>query len=228
MSKPIPVITIDGPSGTGKGTVSAILCEKLGFHFLDSGALYRLLGFAANKHQVDFGDIARLGQMAEKLDIEFQVSANKSVATKIFLEKQDVTDDIRTEVCGNLASKVAVIPQVRQALVARQLAFRQSPGLVADGRDMGTVIFPDAQLKIYLTATAEERAQRRYNQLRQKGIDVKLADLFEEIKERDERDSQRKVAPLKPAEDAVVIDTSILSIDAVVDQVMALWAGVSS
>ena len=227
MSSDIPVITVDGPSGTGKGTVSAIICQKLGFHFLDSGALYRLLGLATQNHNISFDDVEALVSLAKDLDIEFEKSQEGVITGEILLEGQGVSGFIRTEECGNWASKVAVIPEVRQALVARQHAFRQFPGLVADGRDMGTVIFPNANLKIYLTASAEERAERRHNQLKQKGIDVKLADLYEEIKERDARDSNRKVAPLKPAEDAVVIDTTDLDIDSVVNQVISAWENVS-
>ncbi len=218
----IPVITIDGPSGTGKGTVSAILCEKLAFNFLDSGALYRLLGLAAKKHGVPCEEHARLAEMAGALDIEFQ-PVTEGGGVEIYLEGHRVTEKIRTEACGTLASKIAVIPQVRQALVARQHEFRKPPGLVADGRDMGTVIFPDANLKIFLTASPEVRAERRYNQLKLKGIGVKLDAVLDEIKARDARDSGRAVAPLRPADDAVIIDTSALSVDAVVDCVMDEW-----
>lgn len=216
MQSNIPVITVDGPSGTGKGTVSAILCKNLGFNFLDSGALYRLLALASKNHELAPDQYAELTDLAANLDVKF-------LSGEIFLESQKVTDLIRTEECGNLASKIAVIPEVRQALVARQHAFKQPPGLVADGRDMGTVIFPDAQLKIFLTASAEVRAERRYNQLKQKEIGAKLADLFLEIKERDARDSSRAVSPLKPADDAIIIDTSAMNVDDVVAKVLQAW-----
>ncbi len=218
----IPVITIDGPSGTGKGTVSGVLCEKLAFNFLDSGALYRLLGLAAKKHTVQLDEHARLAEMAGMLDIRFQ-PGKEGASGEIYLEGHRVTEEIRTEACGTLASKIAVIPQVRQALVARQHEFRKPPGLVADGRDMGTVIFPDANLKIFLTASAEVRAERRYNQLKLKGIDVKLDAVLDEIRARDARDSGRAVAPLRPADDAVIIDTSTLPVDAVVNRIMGEW-----
>jgi cytidylate kinase len=227
MNKPIPVITVDGPSGTGKGTVSAIICQKLEFNFLDSGALYRLLALASKNKGISPDDNRALVALAETLDVVFKPNSEAPSESTILLSDQEVTNLIRTEECGNLASKIAIIPEVRKALTARQHAFCAEPGLVADGRDMGTVIFPNATLKIYLTATAEERGRRRHNQLKQKGIDVKLGDLFEEIKERDDRDSNRTVAPLKPADDAIVIDTSALSIEDVVNRIMAEWAKVS-
>lgn len=207
------IITIDGPSGSGKGTVAALVARRLGWSLLDSGALYRLVGLAALRGHIDLGDEHAVAVLARNLDVEFGDG-------KILLEKQDVTDDIRTESSGNAASKVGALPAVRQALLERQRAFAQPPGLVADGRDMGTVIFPAAEVKIFLTASPEERAQRRYKQLIEKGFSANLARLVEEIRERDERDASRAVAPLKPADDAVVVDSTALSIDEVVAEVM--------
>ncbi len=212
-----PVVTIDGPSGTGKGTVAQIMADELGWHLLDSGALYRLLALSALSHHIDFKDINTITDMARNLDVEFRPGDN--IHADIFLEGQEVSAQIRTEEMGNNASIVAVIPSVREALFDRQLAFRQLPGLVADGRDMGTVIFPDADLKIYLTASAQKRAERRYKQLKEKGLSVNITDLSREIAERDERDASRTVAPLKPAHDAIVIDTSDMTIDEVMGQV---------
>lgn len=217
----IPVITVDGPSGTGKGTVCSFLADWLGWHFLDSGALYRLLALAAQKRGLPTTDIAGLAQLAENLDIEFEVQgAGKLV--KVMLDGEDATDAIRTEDCGHAASVVAAIPEVRRALLSRQHGFHQAPGLVADGRDMGTVVFPAADLKIFLTASAEERANRRHKQLKEKGISANLRHLSADISARDERDSQRAVSPLKPAEDAVVIDTSEMDIETVVGSIREL------
>ncbi len=217
----IPVITVDGPSGTGKGTVCSFLADWLGWHFLDSGALYRLLALAAQKRDLPTTDIAGLAQLAENLDIEFEVQgAGKLV--KVVLDGEDATDAIRTEDCGHAASVVAAIPEVRRALLSRQHGFHQAPGLVADGRDMGTVVFPAADLKIFLTASAEERAKRRHKQLKEKGISANLRHLSADISARDERDSQRAVSPLKPAEDAVVIDTSEMDIETVVGSIREL------
>ncbi|MEQ8289132.1 MAG: (d)CMP kinase [Gammaproteobacteria bacterium] len=217
----IPVITVDGPSGTGKGTVCSFLADWLGWHFLDSGALYRLLALAAQKRDLPTTDIAGLAQLAENLDIEFEVQgAGKLV--KVVLDGEDATDAIRTEDCGHAASVVAAIPEVRRALLSRQHGFHQAPGLVADGRDMGTVVFPAADLKIFLTASAEERAKRRHKQLKEKGISATLRHLSADISARDERDSQRAVSPLKPAEDAVVIDTSEMDIETVVGSIREL------
>lgn len=217
----IPVITVDGPSGTGKGTVCSFLADWLGWHFLDSGALYRLLALAAQKRDLLTTDISGLAQLAENLDIEFEVQgAGKLV--KVVLDGEDATDTIRTEECGHAASVVAAIPEVRRALLTRQHGFHQAPGLVADGRDMGTVVFPAADLKIFLTASAEERANRRHKQLKEKGISANLRHLSADISARDERDSQRAVSPLKPAEDAVVIDTSEMDIDTVVGSIREL------
>jgi len=214
------VVTIDGPSGTGKGTISAIVAGKLGWNMLDSGALYRLTALAAINHAIDFNDKNKIAGIAETLDVAFVPDTNNQI--RIVLEGQDVTNDIRTETAGNNASIIAAIPEVRQALVNRQHAFLHSPGLVADGRDMGTVIFPNAPLKIFLTASAEERASRRLKQLKEKGINVNIDSLSREISERDERDSSRTVAPLKPADDAEILDTSDLTIDEVVESVFVL------
>ena len=213
-----PVITIDGPSGSGKGTIASKLAEKLGFALLDSGALYRVLGIAALKREIDLANHQQLADLARDLDIEF----GKSGPDSVWLDNEDVTLEIRTAIASDLASKVGAIAVAREALFERQLTFRQAPGLVADGRDMGTIVFPDAEVKIFLTASPNERAQRRYKQLIGKGIDAILPDLLRDLKERDERDSQRAISPLKPADDAKVLDTTGLTIEQVVDQVMAL------
>ena len=215
---PAPVIAIDGPSGTGKGTVASFVAEQLGFHLLDSGALYRLLGIAALKAGVDIGDAQAIAQLAHTLDIQFDPKTPGAV----HLNGEDVTLEIRTDRGSEMASLVGAIPEAREALLERQLAFRQFPGLVADGRDMGTVVFPDASLKIFLTASPEERAQRRYKQLIDKGIDAILPALLQDLKERDARDSEREASPLKPASDAIVLDTTELSEQQVIEHVMAL------
>lgn len=214
----VPVIAIDGPSGSGKGAVASALAERLGFSLLDSGALYRVLGVAAHKAEIDRDDTEALTTLAASMNIEFGRSGPDSV----WLNGEDISREIRTDLGSILASQVGAIPAARQALHDRQLAFRRAPGLVADGRDMGTVVFPDAALKIFLTASVEERAQRRYKQLIGKGIDAILPDLLRDLKERDERDSQRSVSPLKPAEDAVVIDSTDLTLDEVIVRVMDL------
>lgn len=215
----IPVLTIDGPSGSGKGTVAQQLAKQLNWHYLDSGALYRVLAQAALKRGVDLTDIPQLTQLAEQLDVVFVVTDQ---GLQVILEGEDVSTIIRSEKAGNAASKVAIIPQVRTALLQRQRNFRQLPGLITDGRDMGTVVFPDAPYKVFLTASAAIRAERRYKQLKEKGIDSNLADLITEISERDRRDSERKVAPLKPAADALIIDSTALGIEKVVEQISAL------
>ncbi|PKM11588.1 MAG: cytidylate kinase [Gammaproteobacteria bacterium HGW-Gammaproteobacteria-5] len=220
MIRPVPVITIDGPSGSGKGTVAALLAGKLGWNFLDSGALYRLLAFAARNHGVDLTNEEALKVLAEHLDVQFG-AARDGHGMIIILEGEEVTESIRNEQVGAGASQVAALPVVRTALLQRQKAFREAPGLVADGRDMGTVVFPDAPLKIFLTASTEERARRRYLQLKARGDDVNLASLLEEIRERDERDTQRAVAPLKPADDAVQLDSTTLSIDEVLQKILS-------
>ena len=211
----IPVITIDGPSGAGKGTVSLRLAKQLGWHVLDSGALYRVLALAAYHQSVSLTDEAALATLATGLKVVFEGLPDLS-GMQVILAGQDVSRELRTENCGTAASKIAILPTVRQALLDRQRAFRQAPGLVADGRDMGTVVFPEASIKVFLTATAEERAQRRYKQLKEKGISAKLADLMIEIAERDQRDAARAVAPLVAAADALVIDTSGVPIEEVV------------
>ena len=208
------VITIDGPSGSGKGTVAGLLAAKLGWKLLDSGALYRLLAFAAGNHGIDLTNEEALKTLAAHLDVQF-------VDKRIILEGEEVTDAIRNEQVGAGASMVASLPAVREALLQRQRAFREAPGLVADGRDMGTVVFPDAPLKIYLTASAEERARRRYLQLKGKVEGVSLLSLLDEIRARDERDMQRAVAPLKPAVDAVQLDSTELSIEQVMERILS-------
>jgi len=214
----IPVITIDGPSGSGKGTISQRIATRLGWHMLDSGALYRLVALAAEKRGIALDDEVRLAELATQLDVRFHPS--RSGDLEIILYNEEVSRNIRSEVCGNNASRVAALGAVRQALLARQRAFRTAPGLVADGRDMGTVVFPQADLKIFLTASAEARAKRRYKQLKEKGLSANLLGLSREIAERDERDMNRPVAPLKPAEDAVIVDSSDMTIEEVVDSVM--------
>nr|WP_298057597.1 (d)CMP kinase [uncultured Halomonas sp.] len=217
----VPVLTIDGPGGAGKGTISSLLAERLGWHLLDSGALYRLTAQAAVKHQVALDDEAALARLAEQLDVAFPVADGQS---RTLLEGEDVGQLIRTEQAGELASQVAALPAVRQALLQRQRDFCQAPGLVADGRDMGTVVFPDAPLKIFLTASADERARRRYQQLQEAGVDASLSSLLKEIQARDARDTQRSVAPLKPADDAITLDSTRLSIPEVVDRLTELLA----
>lgn len=214
-----PVLTIDGPGGSGKGTICQLVAQELGWKLLDSGALYRLLGLAASNHGVDLTDEPALEILAAHLDVQF-IADDITTPIQVVLEGEEVTDSIRTEQAGNRASKVAAFPGVRAALLARQQAFQEVPGLVADGRDMGTVVFPGAEVKIYLTASAEERAQRRYKQLKDKGLSVSLAALIEEIKERDDRDMNRAVAPLKPAEDAIIIDSTSMGIKEVLSAVL--------
>jgi cytidylate kinase len=222
MAPAIPVITIDGPSGSGKGTIARRVAERLGWHLLDSGALYRLVGLAALHRGISTDDHAACGQVAADLDVRFGSDAQGH--EQIWLAGEEVSAAIRTEAAGDRASQVAAIPAVRDALLDRQRRFAEPPGLVADGRDMGTVVFPYSPLKIYLTASAEERARRRHKQLKDKGIDVSLAALSREVAERDQRDSSRAIAPLKPAADAVTIDSTSMPIDAVVEKVLALHA----
>ena len=219
MSDLAPVLTIDGPSGAGKGTVSRIAASRLGWHYLDSGALYRAVGVAASWADLDISDPAALVRCAFDTRVSFRET---EAGLRVIVDDLDATDELRLETTGALASAIAAIPEVRAALKERQRAFRQAPGLVADGRDMGTVIFPDAAYKVFLTASAEERAERRYKQLKDKGVSVTIDGLLREILARDARDAQRTVAPLRPADDAVLIDTTGLGIEAVVDRVLAL------
>lgn len=216
----VKIITIDGPSGSGKGTISRILAEQLGFHYLDSGALYRLLGLVAVRHGIEISINADLTQLAKNMDVSFQTKADGH--NIVLLEGKDVTDELRTEETGALASRVAENPRVRSALLERQHQFARLPGLVADGRDMGTKVFPEAQLKIFLTASIEERASRRYKQLLEKGENVKLRALEEQVRSRDERDMNRETSPLAAATDAVEVDSSDLTIQEAVDSVQNL------
>lgn len=220
MSDAVPVITLDGPSGSGKGTIARELAEQLGWHRLDSGALYRVTALAATRAGVPLDQAPALARLARGLAIRFD--GDGGGPDRIWLGGADVGAEIRGEDCGAAASRIAALPEVRAALVDLQRGFRQAPGLVADGRDMGTVIFPDAALKIFLTASAEERARRRHKQLKEQGVDVSLAALSAEITERDARDSAREVAPLKPADDAITVDTTGTSIAEVVDRLMSL------
>lgn len=220
MTALAPIVAIDGPSGSGKGTIAGLLAQKLGWNLLDSGALYRLLAFAARNHGVDLTNEEAMKVLAAHLDVQFLAGA-QGQGQRIILEGEEVTEAIRNEGIGAGASQVASLPAVREALLQRQRAFQEMPGLVADGRDMGTVVFPDAPLKIFLTASAEERARRRYLQLKAKGDDVNLASLLEEIRARDERDTQRAVAPLKPAADAIQLDSTELSIEQVMERILS-------
>jgi len=217
VSAATPVIAIDGPSASGKGTVAQRVAAALGWHYLDSGALYRLVALAALRAGVDWTDIGRLVGLAERLDARF-------AAAEIFLGRDRVTDAIRTEECSTGASRVAGVPEVRAALLAKQRAFRQPPGLVAEGRDMGSIVFPDAGLKVFLTASAEVRAERRLKQLIEKGIPANIQTLVRDLRERDARDAERPVAPLRQLPDARLLDTTTLGVDEAVAQVLA-WQG---
>jgi cytidylate kinase len=209
-----PVIAVDGPSASGKGTIASRVARQLGFHYLESGALYRVLALVSLRE--DTLDEARLGELAARMDVAFHDG-------EVLLDDEDVSDKIRAEPCGVRASEVARLRAVRQALLQRQRAFRRPPGLVADGRDMGTVVFPDAPLKIFLTASPGVRAERRYKQLKEKGIDANLRALSRDLQERDERDTRRAVAPLVPAPDSQVLDSSTLSIEQVVERILQLY-----
>lgn len=212
------VLTIDGPSGAGKGTVSRLVAGELGWNYLDSGAIYRALALEITEKDIEHGSIDDIVEAALAMDLHFECGEDRAV----WLNGQDITDLLSLESTGNVASKIAVIPQVRAALLQKQHNFLQSPGLVADGRDMGTIVFPEAKYKVFLTASAEERAQRRYKQLKLKGIDANLSRITADIQERDQRDSERQFAPLVPAADAVYIDSSTLSISDVVAEVLSL------
>lgn len=218
MSTGAPVLAVDGPTGSGKGTVSRGLAERLGWHLLDSGALYRLVGLSARARGVDLEDAPGLAALAAEMDVQFSGDAHGEL---IRLDGRDVTGAVRTEDAGRDASRVGAHPAVRAALLDRQRRFAQPPGLVADGRDMGTVVFPEAQLKVFLTADPKERAARRYKQLREKGINVSLASLSREIVERDKRDATRPIAPLQPAADARVLDSTEISAEEAIDRIMA-------
>ena len=218
MSDNIPVMTLDGPAGAGKGTVSRAIAKKLGWHYLDSGAIYRSLAIAVQDAGVPLDDIDGIVDIARKMELSF----GSGDTPLVILHGQTITDRIASESCGNITSKIAAYGPVRQALLQKQREFRRLPGLVADGRDMGTVVFADAEFKVFLTASAEERARRRYKQLKEKGIDVSLIDLAKEIEDRDRRDTQRSVAPLKMADDAVLVDTSDMSIDEAIARCLAL------
>ncbi len=214
----IPVLTLDGPSGAGKGTVSRLIAQQLGWHYLDSGAIYRALALELTEKDFLHTSVAEIVEVALAMDLVFECGDDRLVK----LNGQDVTDLLGLESTGNNASKIAAIPEIRAALLQKQHDFKQAPGLVADGRDMGTVVFPDAKYKVFLTASASKRAERRYKQLKQKGIDANLLEITADIQERDQRDSERQFAPLIPAADAVYIDSSILSIQAVVEEVLSL------
>lgn len=218
MTKP-PVIAIDGPSGSGKGTIASELASKLDFNYLDSGAIYRTLGIAVQKANVDFMNHAQIVEIYNKSDISFESDKPHNV----ILNGKDVSMLIRSQMGSDFASKLGQIPEIRDILLEGQRAYRREPGLVADGRDMGTTVFPDASLKIFLTASVKERANRRYKQLITKGIDATLPDLLQDLKERDKRDTERTVSPLKPAEDAVTLDSTDLTIDEVVNQILKLF-----
>lgn len=219
MQESVTVITVDGPSGVGKGTLAKKLAQTLTWHLLDSGAIYRVLALAAMHHDVDLTAEDALTPLAANLDVTFNTEDENT--TQIILEGEDVTQTIRTEAVGEAASQIAAFPRVREALLRRQRAFRRAPGLIADGRDMGTVVFPDAPLKLFLDATAEKRAERRYNQLLERGETVKFDVLLSDIRKRDARDRNRAVAPLQPASDALLFDTTDMSIDEVFEAAYA-------
>ncbi len=214
----VPVLTIDGPSGAGKGTISRLVAKKLGWNYLDSGSIYRSLAIALLQQAVDLADEAAIVKVAETMDLAFECGD----ALVVKLNGIDITAQLGLENTGNTASIIAALPEVRRVLLQKQQDFRQLPGLVADGRDMGTVVFPDAKNKVFLTATAEERARRRYKQLKEKGIDANLARLIDDIEARDRRDTERATAPLAMAENALYIDSSNMTIDSVIEDVLNL------
>jgi cytidylate kinase len=216
-----PVLAIDGPSGSGKGTIGQLVAQRLGWHFLDSGAMYRIVGHAAAEAGVDLADEPAVVRVAREMKVDF-IPRAAGEPVRVVLNGRDVGDALRTEEGGRRASVVAAYPRVREVLLEKQRSFRRSPGLVADGRDMGTTVFPDALLKVFLTASTEARAERRYKQLKEKGFDANLARLLDEIRERDERDAARAASPLKPAPDACILDSSPLSISEVVERILAL------
>jgi len=220
-----PVITIDGPSGVGKGSVAQALARYLGWHILDSGALYRLTALSAQLRGVDLNNACAVARAARSLDVEFKPGVQDQPVA-VYMQGEDVTQKIRTESCGSMASKIAPHRAVRSALLQRQRDFLTAPGLIADGRDMGTIVFPEADCKIFLTATAEERARRRYLQLKRQHHSVKIAHLLHEIRQRDERDMNRSTAPLRPADDAILLDTSDMSIEEVFQQAVQIWSRV--
>jgi cytidylate kinase len=214
----VPILTIDGPSGAGKGTVSRLIAQKLGWHYLDSGAIYRALAIAITEKGLAIDEIDAIVNTAEDMDLVFQCDAKRHIT----LDGHDITEQLSFESIGNTASKIAAIPEIRAELLQKQQHYKQSPGLVADGRDMGTVVFPEAQYKVFLTASALTRAKRRYKQLKEKGIDANLSEITADIQERDQRDSEREFSPLIPAKDAVYIDSSDMSIDQVVEEMLSL------
>lgn len=218
MLNDVPVITIDGPSGSGKGTIARLLANTLKWHYLESGALYRVLAFASLNSGISPNEADALARLAKELPVHFE----SNHVNKIYWFSQDITDEIHTEECGNLASKIAALPEVRLALLSRQRIFCAAPGLVTDGRDMGTIVFPEAKLKFFLIADREERAKRRFAQLKQKGINVSLDGVLDELAQRDFRDEHRAVSPLEPAENAVLVDTTQLNVDQTFAQIMAL------
>ncbi len=213
----VPVLTIDGPSGAGKGTVSCAIAKRLGWHFLDSGAIYRALALTVLEQEIPLKAEDQIALAAEKMKLEFK----EDDGLRVLVDGREVTDRLATEECGRAASQIAAFAKVRKALLAKQRAFRKPPGLVADGRDMGTVVFPDAPYKIFLTASLEERARRRFLQLKAQGIDVTLDQIIKDLEERDRRDRERKEAPLLPAQDAVIIDSSRLSVEEVIAKILA-------
>ncbi|MCE3043921.1 (d)CMP kinase [Legionella sp. 16cNR16C] len=220
--KKAPVITIDGPSGTGKGTICHMVAKHLNWHVLDSGAIYRVLAYAVRLRGIPFSDAAAIVSLANQLNVKFEMDAEEQ---QVILDGVNVYENIRSEQCGQDASVIAAVPEIRAALLERQRAFATIPGLVTDGRDMGTVVFPEAILKIFLFASAEERAKRRYNQLKDGGIDVSLAQVIDELAQRDDRDAKRVHAPLKPASDAILVDTTGLTIVQVFNNVLKLING---